>query len=220
LYNAALHYRFGVPVHSVLVLLRPSADHPTVTGRLHYEGRRRRGKLDFSYEVVRVWRQSARSYLHGGLGTLPLAPLCRLPPGKPLVEALGPIIRRIDERLATEAAPADRAQLLAATFVLTGLRVPREGMGPLFERMKHMKESSGYQIILEEGRAEGLALGRTEGRVQTLQQTLLRLGRQQCGAPSKAVQAALQAISDADRLERMADQLLRARTWQELLAVK
>lgn len=32
LYNALLHYRYGVPVHSVVVLLRPAADDPGFTG--------------------------------------------------------------------------------------------------------------------------------------------------------------------------------------------
>src|SRR5437870_7809268 len=51
LYNALLHHRFRVPVHSVLVLLRPVADHVQLTGKLRYEGRRRKSKMEFIYEV-------------------------------------------------------------------------------------------------------------------------------------------------------------------------
>jgi hypothetical protein len=36
LYNAALGHHFHVPVRSVAVLLRPAADHPNLTGTLHY----------------------------------------------------------------------------------------------------------------------------------------------------------------------------------------
>jgi hypothetical protein len=40
LYNAALHFRLGVRVHSILVLLRPKADASNLTGNLTYgEGR-------------------------------------------------------------------------------------------------------------------------------------------------------------------------------------
>src|SRR5438270_12247689 len=36
LYNAAFHVRFHVPVRSILVLLRPKAETPGVTGKLSY----------------------------------------------------------------------------------------------------------------------------------------------------------------------------------------
>src|SRR5947209_20576515 len=44
MYNAVLHYRLRVPVHSVILLLRPAADHRTLTGRLHYESKKRKGR--------------------------------------------------------------------------------------------------------------------------------------------------------------------------------
>jgi len=73
-----------------------------------------------------------------------------------------------------------------------------------------MKESSTYQAILAEGR--------TEGRTEALQKTLLRQGRQRFHSPpSEAVQAAIQAITDEDRLERMTDRLLIVSSWKELL---
>jgi hypothetical protein len=73
-----------------------------------------------------------------------------------------------------------------------------------------LKESSTYQAILAEGR--------TEGRIEALQKTLLRLGRQRFrDSPSEAVQAAIQAITDEGRLERMTERLLIVSSWQELL---
>ena len=54
LYNAALVSRFYVQAHSVVILLRPSADDPQITGRLAYTGQPRRGKPDFRYEVFRI----------------------------------------------------------------------------------------------------------------------------------------------------------------------
>src|SRR5262245_41710301 len=38
-YNALLHRQYGVPVHSVLVLLRPQAAHSAVTGAVAYAAR-------------------------------------------------------------------------------------------------------------------------------------------------------------------------------------
>src|SRR5205809_179697 len=81
-------------------------------------GRRRKGRIEFNYEVVRLWEQPVRRFLRGGLGTLPLAPLCRLRAASSLEAALAPVIGRVVERLEREATPEERAKLLAATYVL------------------------------------------------------------------------------------------------------
>ncbi len=72
-----------------------------------------------------------------------------------------------------------------------------------------MRESTTYQYILDEGRAEG--------RAEEARRFLLRLGRIQLGQPDSATEAALQAINDAERLERMGERLLRVQSWQEVL---
>ena len=59
MYNAVLRYRFHVPVHGVAILLRPKADDPRITGRLIYTGQPRRGKMDFRFEVFRIWQMPA-----------------------------------------------------------------------------------------------------------------------------------------------------------------
>jgi predicted transposase YdaD len=116
------------------------------------------------------------------------------------------VIGRVVERLEREATPEDRAKLLAATYVLAGLRVTPEVAERLFQGVRAMKESSTYQAILAEGRTEAL------------QKTLLRQGRQRFhNPPSEAVQAAIQTITDAGRLERMTERLLIVSSWQELL---
>ena len=209
LYHALLHYRYRVPVHSVVVLLRPVADPRQLTGKLRYAARPRRSKMDFAYEVIRLWQQPVQRLLSGGLGTLPLAPLGRLPATIPVEVGLAPILRRVVERLEQEARPEDRAKLLTATYVLTGLRVSRELAEQLFQGVHAMKESSTYQAILEEGR--------TQGQTKALQNMLLRQGRHRFGAPTKAVQARLLAITDVERLERMTERVLTVSGWQELL---
>jgi hypothetical protein len=208
MYHAVLHYHYLVPVHSVIVLLRPEADHANLTGRLHYVGKARKGKMDFSYEVVRLWREPVKRFLTAGVGALPLAPLCKLPGGRRAADALGPVIRRIDERLTQEAAPDVRAHLLAATYVLCGLRVSPEVATPLFQGILDMKESSTYQAILNEG-----AIG-------SLQKTLLILGKQRFGQPQQAVEHAIRGLSDRQRLERMVEKLDGCSTWEELLRKK
>jgi hypothetical protein len=205
LYNALLHYRYGVPVHSLVVLLRPAADDPALNGKVRYQARRRKGKMDFAFEVVRLWQRPVGRILAGGLGTLPLAPLCRMPPGVPLEQALPTVIRQMEERLAREATPEDTAKVLTAAFVLTGLRLSREVALQLFHGVRAMRESTTYQYILD------------EGRIDALQKTLLRQGRQRFGPPSEAIQTMVTGITDLERLERMTDRLLVVSSWQELL---
>src|SRR5262245_53927224 len=49
-YNALLRAQYHVPVHTVVILLRPEADAPELTGLLDYTGRPRKGRLTFRYE--------------------------------------------------------------------------------------------------------------------------------------------------------------------------
>jgi predicted transposase YdaD len=100
--------------------------------------------------------------------------------------------------------------LWTATDVLMGLRYPRTLVAQLLQGVHGMKESVTYQAIVEEGRVDG--------RVETRQEDILRLGRKRLGRPSAATQAALRDIQDADRLARILDEVYTASSWKELLA--
>src|SRR5882724_4056277 len=80
-YNALLFAHYHVPVHTVLVLLRPQAAHANLNGVLRYAPRPGRGSMDFSYEVVRLWQIPADDLLAADLGVAPLAMLGQLPEG-------------------------------------------------------------------------------------------------------------------------------------------
>jgi hypothetical protein len=101
LYNAAFHLKYRVPVRSILVLLRPKAQTAGLTGKLSYVCGGNR--VNFQYDVVRLWRESVQPFPEGGLGLLPLAPLCKMPAGKPLDDALRDVVRAMDRRLADSA---------------------------------------------------------------------------------------------------------------------
>jgi Domain of unknown function (DUF4351) len=93
-------------------------------------------------------------------------------------------------------------QLLTAAYVLTGLRTTQAVAARLFQGVTAMKESSTFQAILAE-----------EAR-----KIILRQGRLRFGSISPAVEAALQGITDVERLERMSERLLTASTWQDVLS--
>jgi hypothetical protein len=67
-----------------------------------------------------------------------------------------------------------------------------------------MKESSTYQAILAEGRAE-------EAR------RLLHLGGKRFGSPSAQTRTALEGIDSVERLEQLTERLLDASGWDELI---
>jgi len=73
-YNVLSGRRLARPVRSVVLLLRPEALGPGVTGRVK-DPDAGDHRLDFSYRVIRVWELASDQLLTGGLGVLPLAPI-------------------------------------------------------------------------------------------------------------------------------------------------
>lgn len=208
LYNAAYHHHYPVPVRSILVLLRPAADLASLTGRLAYQVGRSR--VEFEYEVVRLWQQPVDQFLSGGLALMPLAPLCQLPADVPLEQGLRRVVHQIDQRLSAEVPYARAVQLMTAAFILTGARAGRPNLSEIFRGVKIMIESSAFELFEEKGRQEG--------RLEESHRLLLRLGWNRFRAPEVEIREALHAIRDLDRLERMADAVLTAQSWEELLA--
>ena len=84
-----------------------------------------------------------------------------------------------------------------------------------------MRDSTTYQMILDEGRAEGLTKGRaeglTEGLIEDARKLLLRLGRKHLGEPGATAEAAVRAITDVERLELLAERTTEVKSWQDLL---
>lgn len=73
-YNVAARGVLGpMPVHSVIVLLRPEANATDLTGTLEALGADGRPYLMFRYTVVRVWQESAETLFAAGPTLAPLA---------------------------------------------------------------------------------------------------------------------------------------------------
>jgi hypothetical protein len=208
LYNALLRHRYHVSVHSLVVLLRRAADDRALTGRLRYRAVPRRGKMDFAFEVVRLWRVPARRLLGGGVGTLPLAILGRTPAGVSPRVALADVVRQMDRRLEREADPADANQLMTAALVLAGLRLPDAAAVALFRGVRTMEESTTYQWIMK------------QGEIRALRRILLRDGRKSFGPPDEATAATINGMTDLGRLDRMTARLSDVSSWRELLATR
>ncbi len=204
-YNAALYAHYHVPVHTLVVLLRPQAAHSNMNGTVGYTARPGRGRMGFEYEIVRLWERPAEELLAGALGTLPLAVLGKLPEGVSLEDGIVAVARRVVERLEAEATPDRKVRLLTSAFLLTGLRVPRGVAKAIFQRVGNMSESDTYNMIVEEGEEKRMKM------------VILRFGQKRLGPADAAVTTRLNAISDLERLDTILDRTLEAASWQELL---
>src|SRR5262245_22784379 len=192
-YNALLYRQYRVPVHSILVLLRPQAAHSEVTGSIAYAARPGRGNMAFGFEIVKLWERPAEALLAGPLGAAPLAVLGALPEGADLVEGLTGVAQRLIERLEREAPSRQKKLLLTAAFVLTGLRLKRSQAKQVFAGVRAMRESDTFLAILDEGR-----------ETQT-RRLICRLAKRALGEPDEATVTRLEGITDIDRLERIFD---------------
>jgi predicted transposase YdaD len=208
-YNVLARRRHGVPVRSVVFLLRPEAGPPSVSSVIRWHGESS-SPLSFDYDLIRVWELPPERLLAGGIGTLALAPIAAVPPS-----AVRGVIGRVRDRLDREVAPPLAAEVLHATRVLTGLRYTQAEVQTLFRGVRHMRESSYYQEILDEGRVEG----RVEGRLVGEQDLLVQMGTQKFGRPPAGALARLRAVADTRELERLGVRLLTAESWNGWLGV-
>lgn len=207
--NILLDDRHELLVRTVVVLLRPSADSPALTGVRRRAFPQESAYNVFGYRVIRVWQIPPEQLLAGGLGTLPLAPISAVTEAE-----LSGIIRKMESRLRRREAQRWAPQLWAATYILLGLRHSPAVAQTLLQGVRSMKESTTYQAILKEGLQEGLA----EGAVKEARKLLLRMGSKHLGRPSARTQTALAKIADLGRLEALIERLGTVQSWHALLA--
>ncbi|HZO27729.1 MAG TPA: hypothetical protein VFH48_17260 [Chloroflexota bacterium] len=199
-YNAILRYRHKIRVRTTVILLRRQADGRELTGLLEDVEPDGEVTLSFRYRVVKLWERPVDELLSGSLGVLPLAPLAAI-----WRRRLPEVLDQLGERF-EQAASSSADDLWAATALLMGLRYDRDAITSLIERVRRMRESVTYQTILE------------EGEVREARRTILDLGGEKFGPPAESTVALVEGLEDIDVLHRMIRSVLRANTWQELLA--
>jgi predicted transposase YdaD len=200
-----------LPVHSVIMLLRPRANPSDLTGSCQALGADGAPYLTFRYTVIRLWEKSVEDLLSADPALAPLALLTN-EAASDLPAAFG----RVRERLQADDVPDSvESKVLGAMLILCGLRYTPEQVEQLYEELSMlMQESSTYQLILQ----RGITAGNAPGQVNEAQSIIHRLGTRRFGEPAAATAAVVQAITDHARLERIIDRVLEATSWDDLLA--
>lgn len=223
-YSVVESWHKRLPVHLSVVLLRPEADGPAATGELRRHWPDGTCYERFLYSVVRVWEKPVEEVLAGGIGTLPLAPICDV-----RANDLPSVLDTMRKRFDSEVAPNEAQDYWTATYLLMGLRYEREQAKRLLQGVRNMRESVTYQEILEEGRQEGERKGRREGRQEGRQEgrhegaeaearrMLLLVGSRRFGPPSPQLQARVDAIRDVARLEDLISGIFDVESWDDLM---
>jgi len=196
------------------VLLRPRADGPELTGLIERDEPWGGLYESFRYRVIRPWRLPTDQFLTGPLGTLPLATLPEMfALGQPEAirrQRIRAVVDQVDRRLRTEVPPPRANELRVATHYLLGLRYSQTIAEQLTKGIWNMWDSKTYR--------EPILAGEARGRVMEARRLLTRFAERSLGPAPATAQAALEAIDDLDRLERMADRLPGVQSWDELLA--
>ena len=123
------------------------------------------------------------------------------------------IISRIGQRLSSCRGRRQAPIVWAAAYLLLGLRYSPELAAQLFRGVVSMRESSTYQAILQEGRAEGMA----QGAIAEAKKVLRILGDEAFGPPDVRTAAAIERINDLTRLEELLRRVRTAESWQDVL---
>jgi len=149
-------------IHQTVIYLRPT-NSPLVRQAIYTSE-----QTSHEFQIIRLWEQSPQT-LQQYVGLLPFVSLCRTDDPE---EELRQVTKQI------EAIPDKeiQANLIAATYVISGLILDTEILQKLLRR-EFMKESVTYQEILREGIAEGIIRGEARGRSEAANQIALNMRR-------------------------------------------
>ncbi len=203
-YNILARYRHGLPVQSIIVLLRPVADGPEMTGLLEQYLPNGTRYHEFRYNVIRVWEISAQEILNRDVHLLPLAPVSRVDESQ-----LPSLIRQMQERIDRELPAPEAAEVWVATYLLMGMIHTEGFVQALLQGVRHMQESTTYQAILRKGIEQG--------RMQEAKRTLLNMGSKRFGVPDRRHAAFIDSISDLKQVDELNLRLFDVTGWEELL---
>ena len=117
-YFGLVHYKRSERIETIVVLLRPEADGPELTGKYAPQGESGPTNATLEYHVVRLWERPADELVNGGIGISPLAPIARIDRAQ-----LASIMMQVSARFRREADESTASTLWSALTMLLGLRL-------------------------------------------------------------------------------------------------
>jgi predicted transposase YdaD len=88
----------------------------------------------------------------------------------------------------------------------------------LFEGVSTMEESVTYQAILRKGFEKGIEKGIAQGVLQEAKGIVLLLGEKRFGPPDPEARAAIESLTDREKVEYLTQRLLEVESWHALLS--
>lgn len=155
-------------------------------------------EMTHQFRVIRLWEQPVEMFMN----TPGLLPLAVLSSASDKESVLTQVVRELEQI----ANPREQSNLVAATSILAGLELDEQTIRQLM-RSPVMRESTMYQSILREGRAEGLEQGLIQGRTVEGRELVLKLLTRKLGSLSPEVTTKVSALS-LEELESLGEALL------------
>ena len=193
--------------------------------------------------MIRAWTLPVEPLLTGDIWVMPLAPPANAPENR-VSEIVRRVDSRLSSETEPSTARIIMEMTLVLAGLRLGKETIQHFRESL-KSMTTLKESSYYQIVHGEGLEEGLEKGLKEGLEKGLEKglkeglekglekgleeglekgkiagartILFRLGEVRFGKPNKTIRAAIEAIDELDRLEKMTERILTAKGWRELI---
>jgi predicted transposase YdaD len=220
-YNINATYQYELPVYSIVLFLRPSANPSDVTGQYELEllGKK---YLSFEYSAIRLWTLPFETLLNAGAGLATLAPLTN-----EAMRDMDRSILRVSEKLRAEASSGMMfGDDVASLFFLLGLRFDQNAIRHLLRGIvMTLQDSSTFQEVVQIGIDKGIIIGidkgkaegKAEGKVDSLRASIIKLCTKRLGPGSAEVIAKIEGETELAVLEAMFDQAIDAVTWADVV---
>ncbi|PSB01753.1 Rpn family recombination-promoting nuclease/putative transposase [Merismopedia glauca] len=190
-------------IQQVVIYLKPSSS--DLVRQTRYQTR----AMTHEFRVIRLWEEPLEVFLRTP-GLLPYAVLSQ-------AENKEEVLARVVSQLEQIADTREQSNLVAATSILAGLQLTPETIRRLM-RSPAMRESTMYQYILDEGRAEGQLEGEARGLAQGLakeRELVLKQLTRKVGNLAPETRSRLDSLP-IDRLEALGEALLDFETGADL----
>jgi predicted transposase/invertase (TIGR01784 family) len=181
-YRIRIHRKFpGCTIYQIVIYLRKTRSPMVYQTQFSVAG------MTGSFQIVRLWEVPPEELMNYP-GILPFAVLGQTTnPERTLRQAV---------RSMGQLSEDQQHETLGAAYILSGLRLEADVVAKIIRR-DMMRESTTYQAILEEGREEGIELGKLEER-QEIARNLMQEGLD----PGLIAKVARLSLEDIRRLSR------------------